>query len=346
MLADVIKQREQEARELAQARDERYNKPYEREIIVYTPNLYKIGGIETWAYNVCKQYGASLLFDTGYQNQIDKFEENGIEVIKNVGQSIKCYKLICCLWGRFGNIEAEHIYPFIHAIYDTREQIGDIPKHDKIFAVSKVAGDRFTELTGVPATVVYNPVNVDKKGDPLIFGVFSRLSQEKGKERIIYLLEKLRAYNKPFLMFIFTDLPFEYDDNRVVFIKPTLDRIGWMEKMDYIVQLSSTEAGCLTMQEALKIGKPLIITKLPILKEFGVNESNAKILEFDMSNLDIDDLWNIPKVNWHEPVSKEWEDIMKKKVFRERNTVEIKPIVEEIKEEKPKKPATKKKASK
>lgn len=39
-----------------------------------------------------------------------------------------------------------------------------------------------------------------------------------------------------------------------------------------------------------------------------------------MSNLDIDDLWNIPKVNWHEPVSKEWEDIMKKKVFRERNS--------------------------
>jgi hypothetical protein len=40
-----------------------------------------------------------------------------------------------------------------------------------------------------------------------------------------------------------------------------------------------------------------------------------------MSNLDIEDLWNIPVVkNWNKPNSKGWEKYMKKKVFRERNT--------------------------
>ena len=120
-------------------------------------------------------------------------------------------------------------------------------------------------------------------------------------------------------MLIFTDLPFEYKDSRVVFIKPELNPFGWMSICDYICQLSDTEAGCITVQEGLKLGIPVIITKLPILEEFGINESNAKILEFDMSNLDVDDLWNIPVVkNWKEPISKEWEEIMKKKVFKEK----------------------------
>ena len=142
-------------------------------------------------------------------------------------------------------------------------------------------------------------------------------------------------------MLIFTDIPFEYNDSRVVFMKPTLNNIEWMKKCDYILNPSDTEAGSYTLQEALKIGKPLIVTRLPILEEFGINESNAKILKFDMSNLDIEDLWNIPKINkGQEPISKEWEEIMKKRVFRERRAAEEKPV------EKPIKKTTKKKSDK
>ena len=71
-----------------------------------------------------------------------------------------------------------------------------------------------------------------------------------------------------------------------------------------------------------------------VAKELKIDESNAKILEFDMSNLDIEDLWNIPVVkDWKEPECKGWEDYMKKKVFRERKEVkpveEVKPVVKE-----------------
>ena len=91
----------------------------------------------------------------------------------------------------------------------------------------------------------------------------------------------------------------------------------------------------------MEMKKPMIITKLSILDEMGVDKTNSKILEFDMSNLDIEDLWNIPVVkNWKKPNSKGWEDYMKKKVFRERNK-EV--IVEKPVEEKPK---TKKKVKK
>lgn len=330
MLADVLKQREKEQQRMIQEDVNKYNHPYKRDTVIYFSYFHIIGGIETWIYNLAHKYEFSVVYDKADKNQIKRLNDLGVETIKNVGQQIECNKLLCFLFEGSNFIKAKERYLFIHGIYNSMDDIKEIPKYDKIYAVSKVAAESFEKVTGLKTKVLYNPVIVEPSNKPLIIGVFSRLSSEKGKGRIIYLLDKLKAKNKPFLMLIFTDLPFEYDDDRVIFIPPTLNPSGWMMKCDYICQLSDTEAGSLTIQEALKLSKPLIITKLPILEEFGINESNAKTLEFDMSNLDIDDLWNIPVVkNWKEPISKEWSDIMKKKVFREKYS----DLIEEFREE-------------
>lgn len=345
MLADVIKEREKYKQQLIQEENEKYNQPYKRDVILYYNDVHIIGGIETWIKNLSKEYEFTLVYETGYKERIDYLRSLGIECIKYIGQPIECNILIRTLYGN-ANIKAKKKYVFIHGDYrhlDIRE-LETITEHDMLYAVSKVVADGYKEVTGEEVKVLYNPVYIDKTTEPLIIGVFSRLSKEKGKGRIEYLIEQLKASNKPFLMLIFTDLPFETDCKNVVFLNPVMNPSGWMEICDYICQLSDTEAGCYTMQEALKLGKPLIITKLPILEEFGINKDNAKILDFDMSNLDIDDLWNIPKVKWNEPISEEWEDIMKKKVFRERNEEpkkEVKIEKEETKEE-PKKKTTKK----
>lgn len=336
MLADVVKQKEQEKQRLIQEEISKYNHPYKRDTIIYFNTIHVIGGIETWIYNLGKKYEFSVVYDKADKKQLERLENIGIETIKNVGQEIECNTLLFMLWDNNANIKAKKRYLFIHGIYNTIEEVGEIPKYDEIYAVSKTAADRFYKTTGIKPKVMYNPIDIETSIEPLIIGVFSRLSSEKGKNRIIYLLDKLSEQSKPYLVLIFTDIPFDYNDNRVVFMKPTLDNIGWMKKCDYILNPSDTEAGSYTLQESLKLGIPLIVTKLDILDEFNINERNAKILEFDMSNLDIDDLWNKPKFKWEEPVSKEWEDIMKKRVLRERNIV--KPEVkEEVKTESKKK---------
>lgn len=338
MLADAVKDIEKKRIEALQAERSKYNKLYKRDTIIYFNTIHVIGGIETWIYNLGKKYEFSVVYDRADEKQLERLHSIGIETIKNVGQPIECDTLLFMLHDNNADIKAKRRYLFIHGIYNTRDEVGDIPEHDEIYACSKTAADKFKEATGIQPKVLYNPVSIDEQQEPLILGVFSRLSKEKGKERIIYLLDKLKENNKPFLMLIFTDLPFDYSDDRVVFIKPTLNNIGWMKKCDYILNPSSTEAGSYTLQEALKINKPLIVTKLPILDEFKINNSNAKILEFDMSNLNIDDLWNIPKIkDWKEPVSPEWEDIMKKKVLRERALELTKPVKEEVVVEEPKK---------
>lgn len=331
MLADVVKEREKKRVEALAREHSIYNRPYKRDIIIYFCDIHVIGGIETWIYNLGKRYEFSVVYDKADIKQLERLNEIGIETIKNVGQHIECNTLMFPVFNNPDFIEAKKRIVFIHGMYD-KLVLDNVPEYDEIYAVSQGASDAFYKTHGIRAKVLYNYIDVEEKEKPLIIGVFSRLSVEKGKWRVKHLLDKLKEKDKPFLMLIFTDLPFEYEDKRVIFMKPELCPFGWMSICDYICQLSDTEAGCITAQEALKLGKPLLITKLPILKEFGINETNAKILKFDMSNLDIDDLWNIPKVNnWKEPVSKELNNIMKKKVFRERyqqeeKTEEVKPV--------------------
>ena len=318
MLADVIKQREEEKKRKLQEEMDKYNRLYKRDTIIYFDNLYKLGGIQTWINNLSLEYEFSVLYDRADKERLEYVESLGIECIKNVGQPIECHTLIRCMWGN-PIIKAKEIILVIHGDYSNLKIDEPIPKHDKVIAVSKQAAKGWKEFAGEDAEVIYNPVSIFKETKPLIIGVFSRLSQEKGSKRYKYLISKLKEKNKPFLMFIFTDLPFQEEDKRIIFNEPVMNPSGWMEICDYIALLSDTEACPYNVLEALEMGKPLIITKLPVLEELGVNESNAKILEFDMSNLDIDDLWNIPVVkNWNKPNSKGWEKYMKKKVFREK----------------------------
>ena len=357
MLADVMKQREKERIKMIAYQRSKYNVPIKRDTIVYYSAFHSIGGIETWIYNLGKKYEFTVVYDRANEEQIKKLNDIGIETIWDVGQSIECDTLISCMFGNPDKIIAKKRKLFVHGIYSNPNDIKVMPKYDDIYAVSDVAGKAFEDVFKIKTKTLYNPIDVEIKEKPLIFGVFSRTSKEKGIERVKYLINKLIEKNKLFLMLLFTDKPVEYgaQDDRVIQMKPTSQSTAWISICDYICVLSGTEACPYVPQEALKLGKPLIITRLPILDEFGINDSNAKILEFDMSNLDIDDLWNIPTVkDWKEPISKEWEEIMKKRVFRERynepkytedpiaKTIEIK-AVKKIKEVKN---GTKKKASK
>lgn len=338
MLADVVKQYEEEKKAEAEKIKAKYNHPYKLDTAIYYGNLHIIGGIETWINNLASLYDFSLIYDKADEDQIKRLESKGIECIKFVGQDIECDTLLTTLLGKHTDqIKAKKKIMFVHGVYNDIKEIQFLPECDEYYGVSDIASEHFEKVTGIKTKTLYNPVILEQYDRPLIFGVFSRLSAEKGRWRIRYLLDKLNEANKPFLMLIFADGEFDYPySNQVVFMGHTLDPVGWMKKCDYICQLSDTEAGCYTMEESLKLSVPVVMTRLPILDEFGVNSTNAKILDMDMSNLDIEDLWNVPVVkDYKEPESrKEWDKIMKKKVFRERYTEE--EPKKEVKELKPK----------
>ena len=55
--------------------------------------------------------------------------------------------------------------------------------------------------------------------------------------------------------------------------------------------LSDSEGFSYGIYESLNLGVPVIVTDLPVLDEIGVNKDNGFILEFDMSNLDVAEIY-------------------------------------------------------
>lgn len=314
MLADVLKEREKERIIITQEERNKFNHPIKRDTLIYFDHVYKLGGIQTWIMNLAIEYEFSIIYDRGDKDRIEYLESKGIECIRNVGQEIECNTLIRCMWG-FANIKAKKTILAIHGNYSKLIfNKNDVPKHDIAVVVSKDSATGWKEYYGEDAEVIYNPVTIFEDNKLLIIGCFSRLSKEKGGWRYKYLIEELKKSKRPFLMFIFTDFPFEEEDKRVIFYEPVMNPSGYMKICDYIALLSDTEACPYNVLESMEMGKPMIITKLPILEEMGVNKTNAKILEFDMSNLDIEDLWNIPVVkNWKKPDATGWNKYLKRK---------------------------------
>ena len=325
MLADVMIQKEKEREKNLLEEYQKNHFPINCNVLIYSQDIHIIGGIETWLYTIAKTYNDCdivIMYDTADEEQIRRLEQY-VKVVKNVNQPIKCntimYSTTMAMESKY-DVEARKILT-IHADYKFQDYIPEVPDDVEIYAVSKIARDSFAELTGKEVKILYNPLSVDKPQKVLKIVVASRGSSEKGFDNVKIAIRKLQDRGRPFLMLIFTDLPFECDDKRVIFMDPTLDIITWMYWADWIFNPSYTEAFSYTINESLCIGKPVIVCDIPMLKEAGITKDIAMICKTDMSNLNIDDLYNkIPKVDNYIPPNseKEWNDIMKKKVLREK----------------------------
>jgi hypothetical protein len=162
MLADVLKQKEEQRQKEYRSIIERYNKPIKRDTIIYFSYIHVIGGIETWIYNLAKRYEFSVVYDRADEAQLKRLEEIGTETIKNVGQDIECNTLLFCIGGS-GNIKAKRKILFIHGVYKPKDDVDIIPEYDEIYAVSKVAADSFNKLFNIQPKVLYNHVDIEEK---------------------------------------------------------------------------------------------------------------------------------------------------------------------------------------
>lgn len=349
MLADVIIQREKEKREKRNKLIEANSDPIKSNIVIYQYYIYKIGGIETWLYNVAKKYSKydiTIVYRDADEKQLERLNKY-VKTAMYVGQPIKCNKIFYAMCGNYIEVDAKESYQCVHADYSYDYGKVELPKFiDKVYTASEVARQGFKHITKKDIEVLYNPLLVEKPRKLLKLITASRLTHEKGKDRMIRMIKELKKKDIPFIWYVFTDFPFECEYEEVIFMKPRLNVAAYIDDADYLVQLSDTEAYCYSIQEALLLNTPIIVTKLPILKELNIDEKNAHILEFDMSNLDVNKIYNnIPKVNYTPIQSNDkWEEIlggdMKKKVLRAKKIVP--EVVEAVPEVKPKRTRTKK----
>lgn len=263
-------------------------------IIYYFYNISAIGGIETFFYQLGKKYhdrDITIIYKNADPKQLERLSEY-FNCVKYNGEKIICKQAFFNFnTDIIENVIAEEYILVIHGDYKDmieRKQINSVPQHPKInryIGVSKLACNSFTELTGIPCELSYNPFTKTTDDKTLMLMSATRLSSEKGFNRMKILAQELDKRNVNYLWFIYTNSPQEYISDNVIYLNPRLDIEKFMNVFDFVIQLSDNEGYCYTVIEALSHKTPVIITPCPVFKELGLNEKNSIYFDFDASNV-------------------------------------------------------------
>lgn len=277
--------------------------------VFYFKNINSIGGVESSLYYLSQLYKNMIVYyKEGNPEQILRLAKN-VEVRK-YKEPIKCDQFFCC-YGLDIEVDAPIKKHIVHCDY---KQVNFKPiMYDgfEYIGVSQLACNSFTELTGKPCELIYNPVvihknNVDKYNDGKLHLVSAtRLTKEKGLKRMQKLASLLDKSGIDYEWLVYTNRHREGIGKNVVYKEPKMDIVDEISKADFLVQLSDCEAFCYSVIEALSVNTPVICTDLPVFKELGVNEGNSIICNLQMSNVDLNRLkqpfkfkYEPPKSNW------------------------------------------------
>lgn len=288
------------------ARKGEFRKPdIETQVVLYCGNTNSIGGIETFIYNFCKtmceHYDIIVLYtDHMDPKQIIRLTEY-VMVIRNSGKLIKCNVAI--------NIRLTDELPG-NVKYNKRIQMSHTcqlapsgkwhwtikQNYDELIFVSKAAADSFADQN-LTYEIIPNFTDQEMPKKALILLSASRLTWEKGEERMYQLAEQLQREDIPFVWLVFSDKELQKKIPGMVKCSKTLDVRSFFPKVDYVVQLSDIESFCYTLRESLECGTPVITTPLAVLPEIGVKDGlNGYVVPFDMKDIDVKKIYSeIPK---------------------------------------------------
>ena len=303
--------------------------------IFYFNHINKIGGIETFFYQLAKIYSEdndiTIFYKTADEKQLKRLKKL-VRCVRWKNEEIECEKAFFNFnLNAIDKIKADEYIQILHGDY---KAIGikpnTHPKINKYISVSETVQKSFKEITGIDSELIYNPIEVEEPKKVLFLISATRLTYDKGRERIIKLASKLDNDNIPYLWLIFTDNTNEIVNPNVVYMKPRLDIIDYIKKADYLVQLSNAEGYCYSVVEALSVGTPVIVTDMPVMSEIGVNKDNGFILDFNLSNVDTKAIYEKEFNFKYKPPKSEWQKELIKSKSNYKEELKMKYLVEAL----------------
>ena len=280
-------------------------------LIIFHKWILKMGGVETFIYNFCvtmrNYYDITVMYESSDINQLARMypyvDIEKLDPTKDYHADIVINNTAS--WVKFpDNIHAEKIFTIIHCDYTDFMKFGVKPflnvGHEFI-CVKGFARDSYEKLFNVKCDLIEGTLQPDLKPNKILHLISAtRLTAEKGAERMKFFMQKLRESGIKFDWKVFTNDKFEVNYPEVMIMKPCYDVIDYIADADYLVQLSDTEALCLSVREALSVGTPVIVTDIPGFDYIEEGKMGYKF-KLDMSNIDIDKIYhNIPTVKWSE----------------------------------------------
>ena len=258
-----------------------------------------IGGVETFLYQMALKYGKThdiaVIYKQGDPKQVERLSEL-VRCIKWDGK--RKYKADRLFFGYSTEFcaycEAQEYYMVFHCDYKAQQlpmPAGE-PYGTHFIGVSESVVAGCKEWLNVDADVVYNPLTVRKPKKVLRLISATRLTREKGRDRMEALADKLEKAGIPFTWEVFTDSGMNFKNKNFVRREIRLDILDYVADADYLVQLSDTEGYSYSIIEALAVGTPVIVTDLPCNPDMQVKDGvNAFVLKKDMSNVDAEAIY-------------------------------------------------------
>ena len=257
--------------------------------------IQALGGVETYLWEIAKkyhEYDVVVAYQEADGKQLDRLRKlvRCIRVIP--GKPIKCKKCFHAYEFDYNLVQADEYYQCIHANYEIQNLPPNISKNiTGYLGVSKWVSEAYERLLkdrGVDrkVEVCYNPISVEEPRKVLKLISPTRLSPEKGKDRMIKLAEELIRQNIPFIWLVFTDAEIPKLPG-FIRMDTQIDVRDYIAEADYLVQLSDTEGYCYAVMEAWCLGTMTITTPVVSFYEQGlVDGENGYIIDFNMSDLD------------------------------------------------------------
>ena len=288
--------------------------------LFYFNTLNSIGGIETFFYQLGKKYGKdfdmTLFYRKGDSEQVRRLSEFMRVKKYREGQKIRAKRaFVCFSTDIMDNIEADEYFQMLHGDYTS---LGVWPQENskiqKWISVSKVVRDAYKKGKGEDSIVCYNPYTPVKPRKVLNLVSATRLTADKGLNRMKALAEALDGADIPYRWDIYTDKKTEAINNPSICTRqPRLDVVDFIAAADYFVQLSDAEGYCYSVVEALSVGTPVIVTDFKVAHEIGVvNGKDGWILPMDMKDLPIADIYKGLKKFKYEPLPDIWNQLLVK----------------------------------
>lgn len=305
-------------------RGEHYNKcevispPLTWQVIIYCEHCATVGGISTVIYNFChymrKYYDILVLCEQMDSIQIMKLSEI-VQVEKiDSSQYYHCDTIILNrLTDKIGkNISYKKSIQMCHACRQINYRI---PKdRDFLVNVSQAAKESWGEESE-NGIVIHNMALVKPEKCLILVSATRVNTIDKGQndQRMRKLAEMLIAADIKFIWLNFADGSLRNMPDTFINMPAKANIHAYIQKADYLVQLSDKEAYSMSVLEALCLNTAVIATPFPSLFEEGfVDGKTGYVIPFDMQ-FDVKKLLDVPVFEFeydNEAIIKQWRKVL------------------------------------
>lgn len=292
--------------------------PKKVQIVLYLSKALEVSGINTFLYNFCAEmpFKTMVLYDEMNEKLIRKLSKV-TDVRKNdTSKVVECEALIMnSIFDKLpGNIKYGKSIRVCHACSGNGRTVPNDCDHTVY--VSNAA----MKTWGVEGTVINNITH--SEANSLLLVSATRInSLDKGDhdKRMRQFAELLNREQISYVWLNFSDRPLPNPPENFINAGPCNNVQSVIKKADYLVQLSSQEAFCYSIAEAIELSTPVITCNMEVLPELKVADGvNGYVVPEDL-NFDVRKLLDIPTFNYKydkKKVIKQWKKLLEESVER------------------------------